>query len=137
MQDNEAIAAGRENVTTPNDLVATFAALHADKPTPGVARRAIEIMSKPYGSPFCAVLPSSLRVAHKTGGMPRVRSEAALVDLPRRPYALCVMSKYAMNDTAEQNALLSDAARTTHTFFATLADSNQYGQGLSSPLSTL
>jgi hypothetical protein len=47
------------------------------------------------------------------------------------------MSKYAMNDTAEQNALLSDVARLTHQSFATLADSNQYGQGLSSTLSTL
>ncbi len=132
MQDSAAIAAGRENLTTPNDLVATFAALHAGKPSPGVASRALKVMSKLYGSPFRSVIPSAINVAHKTGGMPRVRSEAALVDLPNRPYALSVMCKYAMDDVADQNAFVSEMARTTHRFFSTLADSNPYGQGLSS-----
>jgi beta-lactamase class A len=130
MQDNEAIAAGRENITTPNDLVSTFASLYAGKPTETTARRALEVMSKPYASPFRAAIPGSIRVAHKTGGMPRVRSEAALIDLPGRPYAFSVMSKYAMNDLAEQATFLSDMARTTHQVFATLADSNPFGQGL-------
>lgn len=131
MQDAVAIAAGKENVTTPNDLVSTFAALHDGKPSPGVARRALQIMSKLYSSPFREAIPSEIVIAHKTGGMPRVRSEAALVDLPNRPYALSVMCKYAMNDVAEQNTFLSDMARTTHQFLGTLADSNAYGQGLS------
>jgi beta-lactamase class A len=131
MQDSAAIAAGRENITTPNDLVSTFAALYAGRPSPGVARRALQVMSKLYTSPFRTAIPSGIPIAHKTGGMPRVRAEAALVDLPNRPYALSVMSKYVMNDVAEQNGFLSDLARTTHQFFATLADSNSYGQGLS------
>ena len=130
MQDSAAIAAGRENLTSPNDLVATFAALHAGKPLPSVARRALTIMSKLYSSPFRDAIPGGIVIAHKTGGMPRVRSEAALVDLPDRPYALSVMCKYAMNDVAEQNGFLSDMARVTHQFFATLADSNAHGQGL-------
>jgi beta-lactamase class A len=131
MQDSAAIAEGRENLTTPDDLVATFAALHVDKPSPDVASRALKIMSKLYSSPFRSVIPSNINVAHKTGGMPRVRCEAALVDLPKRPYALSVMCKYAMGDVAEQNAFASDMARTTHQFFATLADSSIHGQGLS------
>src|SRR5205823_10152836 len=117
--------------TTPNDLVSTFAALHAGKPSPDVARRALQIMSKLWSSPFREAIPSEVVIAHKTGGMPRVRSEAALVDLPNRPYALSVMCKYAMNDGAQQSAFVSDVARTTHQFFATLADSNPFGQGLS------
>ena len=130
MQDAAAIAAGRENITTPNDLVSTFAALHAGKPSGDVARRALTIMSKPYSSPFRSAIPETIDIAHKTGGMPRVRSEATLVNLPNRPYALAVMAKYAMNDVAEQDRFLSDMARITHQFFATLADSNGYGQGL-------
>jgi len=129
MQDSAAIAAGRENITTPNDLVATFAALHAGKPSPSIARRALRIMSKPYSSPFRSAIPETIEIAHKTGGMPRVRSEATLVNLPNRPYALSAMAKYAMNDVAEQDRFLSDMARITHQFFATLADSNAYGQG--------
>jgi beta-lactamase class A len=131
MQDKEAILAGRENLTTPNDLVATFAALHAGKPSPGVARQALEIMSKLYASPFRSVIPGNIGLAHKTGGMPRVRCEAGLIDLPNRPYAMAVMCTYAMNDTVGQNSFLSDMLRTTHQVFATLADANQYGQGLS------
>jgi beta-lactamase class A len=130
MQDHEAIAAGRENITTPNDLVSTFASLCAGKPTDTSAGRALDVMSKPYASPFRAAIPGSIRIAHKTGGMPRVRAEGALVYLPGRPYAFSVMSKYAMNDGAEQGAFLSNLARTTHQFFATLADSSPFGQGL-------
>jgi beta-lactamase class A len=131
MQDNAAIAAGRENITTPNDLVATFASLHAGKPSPGAARRALDVMSKPWASPFTSALPSNIRIAHKTGGMPRVRSEAGLVYLSKRPYAFSVMCKFAMKDVAEQNSFISGMMRTTHQFFATLDDSNTYGQGLS------
>jgi beta-lactamase class A len=131
MQDHEAIAAGRENITTPNDLVSTFASLHDGKPTATSARRALEVMSKPYSSPFRAAVPGSIGMAHKTGGMPRVRCEGALIDLPGRPYAFSVMSKFAMGDSAEQASFLSDMARTTHQFFATLADSTPFGQGRS------
>jgi hypothetical protein len=112
MQDHQAIAAGRENITTPNDLVSTFASLYAGKPTDTSARRALDVMSKPYASPFSAAIPGSL------------------VYLPGRPYAFSVMSKYAMNDAAEHSAFLSNMARTTHQFFATLADSSPFGQGL-------
>ncbi|MBV9170437.1 MAG: serine hydrolase [Chloroflexi bacterium] len=131
MQDAEAIAAGRENISTPHDLVATFAALHAGKPTPAVARRALDIMSKPFSTPFRAAVPDSVRMAHKPGGMPRVRSEASLVFLPKRPYAFSVMCKYAMGDNVEQAAFLSEMARKTHRVFATLDDTNAFGQGLS------
>jgi beta-lactamase class A len=131
MQDAEAIAAGRENVTTPQDLVATMAALHDGKPTPNVARRALDVMSKPSSTPFRAAVPSGIRMAHKPGGMPRVRCEAALVFLPNRPYAFSVMCKYAMSDNVEQAAFLSDMARKTHRVFATLDDTNAFGQGLS------
>lgn len=130
MQDNAAIAAGRENITTPNDLVATLAALHAGKPSAEVARRALGIMSKEYGTPFRNVIPSEIAIAHKPGGMPRVRSEAAIIYLPNRPYALAAMCKYAMDDVAEQSRFLADMARITHHYFHTLATSNTFGQGL-------
>lgn len=132
MQDTEAIAAGRENITTPSDLVSTFASLYAGEPSATPARRALEVMSKPYSSPFRSAIPGAVRIAHKTGGMPRVRSEAGVIYLPNRPYALSVMCKYAMNDGAEQATFVSDMARTTYQFFATLSDTNEFGQGLTS-----
>lgn len=131
MQDLEAIASGRENTTTPNDLVSTFAMLHAGKPSAKIARRALEILSKSFESPFRSAIPDSIAIAHKTGSMPHVQAEAALVSLPNRPYAFSVMSKFAMADLAARHAFLADMARTTHHFFATLADSNEFGVGLS------
>jgi hypothetical protein len=131
MQDAVAIAQGRESVTTPNDLVATFAQLHEGKPSPEIASRALEVMSKPFSTPFRTAIPNAIRVAHKPGGMPRVRSEAGLLFLPNRPYALSVMCKYAVCDVAEQSNFLAEMARTAHRFFATLADTNAFGQGLS------
>lgn len=130
MQDAQAIVEGRENVTTPNDLVATLRALHDGRPNAAVAQNALSVLAKSKPSPIRAAIPAAVAIAHKTGRMSRVRAEAALVQLPDRPYVLAVMTKYAMGDDAEQDAFVSDMARTTHDHMTVLASSNEYGQGL-------
>jgi len=49
------------------------------------------------------------------------------VYLTGRPYVLAVMTKYAMNDEAEQDVFVSEIARTTHRYMTALATSNEYG----------
>lgn len=130
MQDREAILAGRENVSTPLELVSTLVALRSGLPTAPSAQQALAVLAKSKPSPFRVAIPADITMAHKTGRMPRVRAEAALVHLPRRPYALAVMTRYSMNDEAEQDAFLSDIARETHRVMSALATSTPYGQGL-------
>lgn len=130
MQDPQAIVEGRENVTTPNDLVATLRALHEGTPSASVAERALAVLAKSKPSPMRAAVPAAIAIAHKTGRMSRVRAEAAVVYLPGHPYAIAVMTKYALNDEAEQDAFVSGVARTAHRYMTALATSNEYGQGL-------
>jgi len=130
IQDRQAIIEGRENVTTPNDLVTTLRVLHEGRPSPSIAERTLAVLAKSKPSPIRSVIPAAVAIAHKTGRMSRVRAEAGIVYLTGRPYVLAVMTKYAMNDEAEQDVFVSEIARTTHRYMTALATSNEYGQGL-------
>jgi beta-lactamase class A len=130
MQDQEAIRSGRENVSTPAELAKTLEALHANKPSARTAQQVLSVLAKSKPSPFRLAIPPAIKIAHKTGRMPRVRAEAGIVYLPDRPYVIAVMTRYAMVDDAEQDAFVSDIARVAHQFMSALATSNTYGQGL-------
>lgn len=130
MQDREAIVSGRENVSTPAELVRTLGALYANKPTPKSAQQALAVLAKSKPSPFRLAIPPAIKIAHKTGRMPRVRAEAAIVYLPNRPYVIAVMTSYAMIDDAEQDAFVSGIVRVAHQFMSVLSTSNEHGQGL-------
>lgn len=130
MQDRDAIVSGRENVSTPADLVRTLEALHANRPTEIAAQQALAVLAKSKPSPVRLVIPSEIKLAHKTGRMPRVRAEAGIVYLPDRPYVIAVMTRYSTIDDAEQDTFISDIARVAHQFMSALSSSNEYGQGL-------
>ena len=129
MQDRAAILLGQENLSTPADLVSTVAALYAGKPTPTVAQRTLDVMAKSKPTPFRLAIPADVRLSHKTGRMARVRNEAGIVHLERRPYAIAVMTRFDLGDDAEQDAFVSDLARITHQYMALLATTNEFGQG--------
>jgi len=130
MQDQEAIRTDRENVSTPAELVKTLEALNANKPSAKTAQQALSVLAKSKPSPFRLAIPPTIKIAHKTGRMPRVRAEAGIVYLPDRPYVIAVMTRYSMVDDAEQDAFVSGIARVAHQFLSGLSTSNKYGQGL-------
>jgi beta-lactamase class A len=130
MRDRDAIRAGRENVTTPLDLVNTLTRLYEGQPSRTVADHCLEVLAKFKPSPFRSGLPAGTRIAHKTGRMAGVRHEAAIVFLPERPYALSVMTSFSLHDDAEQDEYLARVARLTHRYMKIVASSNEFGQGL-------
>jgi beta-lactamase class A len=129
MRDGDAIAEGRENVTTPRDMIATLAQLHAGRPTKAIAEQCLDVMAKFKPSPFRAGLPPGTRLAHKTGRMAGVRNESAIVYLEGRPYAFTVMTAFCLVDDAEQDVYMSGMMRQAHRVMHVLANSNAYGQG--------
>jgi beta-lactamase class A len=131
MQDQDAVARNLENTATPAELVEMLDLLYQGKPSPGVAGRCLSILKKWKGGPlFNRALPATVPLANKPGGMERVRCDAGVVYLPRRPYALSVMTKFALCEPPEQERFVIDAARTIHETMAVLDSTSDYGQGI-------
>ena len=135
MQDDEAVAQGRENVSTPAEMVGILERLHGGQPSPAVAKRAIEVLGKPKQGPLRAGIPADVPLANKTGGVENVRCDAGIVFLPRLPYAIAVMTKFGMRDPETAQSLITSIARLTHETMATLDTTTQFGRGIPGLLS--
>ena len=84
-------------------------------------------------------MPENIIVAGKTGGMPGVRCETAIIYLTNRKYILTVMTSYGGNgsssskqNTGEHNGsdLISEISLQTYKYFNVLDQSSKFGQGL-------
>lgn len=127
MQDAAAMARNDENIATPAECVAMLEHLYHGRPTPQVAEQALAILKKPNNGPIKRALPG-LTIASKPGGMPRVRCDAGLVFLPRRPYLITVMTKFGVGHPLDQERAVVDVVRTVHETMAILDDTSLYGQ---------
>jgi len=130
MQDHAAVARNEENIATPGECVAMLEWLYEGKPTPQVAERCLSILKKPKNGPLNRALPLDVPLANKPGGMERVRCDAGIVYLPRRPYAIAVMTKFGLTDPLDQERFIIDVARLVHETMVALDTTSDYGQGI-------
>ncbi|MBV7332432.1 class A beta-lactamase-related serine hydrolase [Chloroflexi bacterium TSY] len=133
MQDYDAVARNDENVSTPAECVAMLEHLYQGRPTPQVAEQTLTILKKPNRGPIQRGLPD-ISVASKPGGMTRVRCDAGIVFLSRRPYIIAVMTKYGLGHPLDQEMAVVDVVRTIHETMVALDDSSVYGQGIPAQL---
>ena len=132
MQDQEAVARNEENIATPAECMTMLELLYAGNPTPGVAERCLSILKKPKKGLLNRAIPATVPLANKPGGMERVRCDAGIVYLPRRPYALAIMTKFALCERIEHEQFIIDVAQTIHQTMVALDTTSDYGQGLAS-----
>lgn len=130
MQDQAAIARNDENVATPAECVQMMELLDQGKPSAFVAERCLSILKKPKSGPFNRALPPTTVLANKPGGMERVRCDAGIVYLARRPYALAVMTKFAVCEPPDQEGFIIDVTRLIHEHMLVLDSTSEYGQGI-------
>jgi hypothetical protein len=62
--------------------------------------------------------------------MERVRCDTGIVYLPRRPYAIAVMTKFGLSDKVAQEYLILEVAREVHGTLVALDTCSDYGQGI-------
>lgn len=128
MMDHLAAVREQENVATPQELVTIFDLLHQGKPSPWVAQQALDILKKPKHGFIDRALPDTVTVANKPGWVEGAMCDAALVYLPRRPYAVALMTKHSMVTARAQEQFLFTLAATIHEFMVNLDRSNRYGR---------
>jgi beta-lactamase class A len=131
MQDHVAVAAGIENLASPRDMVRVLKLLWSGVGFgAGVADECLRVLKKPKKSSFRSSLPPHLVMANKPGALARVRCEVGIIFLPRRPFALAVMTKYGPVESEGHARWVSDVARTMYDAMAVLDATSMHGQGV-------
>lgn len=128
MMDQVAAVRELENVATPAELVQLLRLLDAGQPDPQAAAQALAILKKPKNGILNQALPPGVPVANKPGWVEGARCDAGIVYLPRRPYALAIMSKYAQCSDGEHEQALIALGRMIHRWMSVLDRSNGYGR---------
>jgi len=128
MLDLDAARAGRENVATPGEMVSLLEAIRAGRAFPA-ARLAgfLEILGMHKEGYLNAWLPEGTPMANKPGWLDGVRTDAALGLLPKRPYAVAVMTTYARTDRSADEAIAA-IGKLVHDFFDRVGRSSDLGR---------
>lgn len=131
MMDLQAAAEGRENISTPREMMTLLEKIWKK-----------EIIKEPFHSQFLGVLsitkespladglPENVVIANKPGALEAVRCDSGLVLLPERPYIICVMTTYLRQESDGQEAI-KHLSRYAYEYFSRLQKSTPLGRVIS------
>ena len=129
MLDTEAQQAGRENLSTPLEMVWLLGLLHQGKLlNQQNTAAAIEILSYPKSAALRRGLPGNVRLANKPGGLAGVSCDSGIVYLEGRPYAISVMTTFGpAGDSEAGQAAIGEVSKRVFEYFRRVAASNAMG----------
>ena len=131
MMDLKAAAEGRENVSTPNEMLNLLQALYRDE----ILNREMtadffKVLSTHKDSWIPRNLPDDLRIADKPGALEGVRNDSGVIFVDKRPYVLCVMTTYLHRERDGEEAI-SNISLAAWRMFDRLARASEYGRVIS------
>lgn len=127
MMDTAAWKENRENLATPNEVTRLLEMIHgAEVLDRQSCDEMLRILSIPKGSRIRELLPSDVRVAHKTGGVGGVVVDAGIVYVEGRPFVIAAMTNW-VGDAGQAGRTISEIALAAYEYFDRLARSNRYG----------
>jgi beta-lactamase class A len=127
MMDREAWLADRENLSTPNEQADLLERIYrGEELRKESAEEILRILSIPKSSRIRPLLPSGIRVAHKTGSVPGVVVDVGIVYLPERPFIVAAMVNWLL-DSEQAEQAISHLSLAAYQYFDRLANSNRYG----------
>ncbi len=130
MMDASAVKEGRENLSTPFEMMSLLESIWEGEILKEPLRSEFfKILSIPKDSFIRKGVPEKIPVASKPGTLPRVRCESGIVLLDGRPYIICVMTSYLKKDEEGEN-FISEISKIIFDYFFTVEKSTQYGRGL-------
>jgi beta-lactamase class A len=131
MMDLEAAAQGRENVSTPREMMQLLEQLYRGSVIPEpVLGDFFTMLATPKTSYLPRDLPDGVRIANKPGELEGVRNDAGIVFLTDRPYVICVMTTYLADERAGEEAIGRISA-VTYGVFDRLARASALGRVIS------
>jgi beta-lactamase class A len=128
MLDLRAAAEGRENVSTPREMMTLLERLYRGQVLSAPwQERFFQMLSTHKTGYLTPDLPENLRVANKPGWLDGVRNDSGVVFLEHRPYVICVMTTYLANERRGEEAVASISVA-AYRMFDRLARASEYGR---------
>jgi len=131
MMDLDAAKHGRENISTPREMMTLLAALYRGK----LLNKEMEadfftMLSTGKDSWIPRDLPADLKVADKPGALEAVRNDSGIVFVEGRPYVICVMTAFLRNER-DGEAAISKVSLVAWQMFDRLSRATEYGRVVS------
>ena len=131
MMDVKAASEGRENVSTPREMMTLLEQVYRGKVlNKEMTEGFLKMLSTHKQSFMSRDLPDGVRTANKPGELEGVRTDAGIVFAQNRPYVICVMTTYLRNERDGEDAIarISSAA---YRMFDRLGRASEYGRVVS------
>ena len=131
MMDLQAAAQGRENISTPREMMGLLEQIYRGK-----------VIEAPLLDDFFNVLathkdswitrdqPADLKIANKPGELEGVRNDSGIVFVKNRPYVICVMTTYLANERAGEETI-TRISRLAYELFDRLGRASELGRVIS------
>ncbi len=131
MMDLEAAKQGRENISTPREMMQLLDAIYHGKVLNKESTTDFfKMLSTGKASFIPRDLPPDLKVANKPGELEAVRNDSGIVFVEGRPYVICVMTGYLRNERDGEDAI-SKVSLATWRMFDRLSRATEYGRVVS------
>jgi beta-lactamase class A len=131
MMEVKAATEGRENISTPQDMLTLLEKIYQEKVlNKEMTADFFKMLSTHKDSFIPRDLPDGLQIANKPGELEAVRTDSGIVFLQNRPYIICVMTTYLVRERDGEEAIAKISAA-AYRYFDRLARSSQYGRVIS------
>jgi beta-lactamase class A len=131
MMDLEAAKQGRENVSSPREMMLLLDAIyHGKLLNKESTDDFFKVLSTNKSSFIPRDLPPDLKVANKPGELEAVRNDSGIVFVEGRPYVICVMTGYLRNEREGEDAI-SKISLEAWRMFDRLSRATEYGRVVS------
>jgi beta-lactamase class A len=131
MMDLKAAAEGRENISTPNEMLNLLQALYRGQIlNKEMTDDFFKVLSTHKDSWIPRDLPDDLKIADKPGALEGVRNDSGVIFVDRRPYILCVMTTYLHRERDGEEAI-SNISLAAWRMFDRMARASEYGRVIS------
>jgi len=131
MMDLKAASEGRENVSTPAEMMSLLEAIYRGQVlNQEMTGDFFQVLSTPKDSWIPRHLPDGLKIANKPGSLEGVRNDSGVIFVDKRPYILCVMTTYLRRERDGEDAIGSISLAAWR-MFDRLARASEYGRVIS------
>ena len=131
MMDLEAAKQGRENISTPREMMRLLGAIYRGKVLDKESiANFFKVLSTNKDSWIPRDLPAEVKIANKPGSLEGVRNDSGIVFVAGRPYVICVMTAFLENERDGEEAI-SKVSLAAWRMFDRLSRASEYGRVVS------